>query len=42
MWYRLELIDLSGTKEIKKGNYRNYRKYRYYIKEYKSKRKTKE
>jgi len=42
MWYRPKLINLSGTKEMKKGNYRNYNKYRYYIKEYKSKKKTKE
>jgi len=35
-------MDLSGTKEIKKENYKNYGKYRYYIKEYRSKKKTKE
>jgi len=35
-------MDLSGTKEIKKGNCRNYSKYKYYIKEYRSKKKTKE
>jgi len=35
-------MDLSGTKEIRKGNYRNCRKYRYYIRECRSKRKTKE
>ena len=35
-------MDLSGTKETKKGNYKKCRKYRYYIKEYRSKRKTKE
>ena len=42
MWYRLELIDLSSTKEIKKRNYRNCGKYKYYIKECRSKKKTKE
>jgi len=42
MWYRLELINLSGTKEIKKGNCRNYRKHKYYIRECRSKKKTKE
>ena len=42
MWYRLKLIDLSGTKEIKKENYRNYKKYRHYIREYRSKKKIKE
>jgi len=41
MWYRLELIDLSSTKEIKKGNCRNCGKYKYYIREYKSKKKIK-
>jgi len=35
-------MDLSGIKEIKKRNYRNCGKYKYYIKEYKSKKKTKE
>jgi len=34
-------MDLSGTKEIKKGNYRNCEKYRYYIREYRSKKKIK-
>jgi len=34
-------MDLSGTKEIKKGNCRNYGKYRYYIRECRSKKKTK-
>jgi len=34
-------MDLSGTKEVKKGNYRNCGKYKYYIKEYRSKKKTK-
>jgi len=38
----LELIDLSGTKETKKGNYRKYGKYRYYVKECRSKKKTEE
>jgi len=35
-------MDLSGTKEAKKGNCRNCGKYKHYIKEYKSKKKTKE
>jgi len=35
-------MDLSGTKEAKKGNCRKYRKYKYYIKKYRSKKKTKE
>jgi len=35
-------MDLSGTKEAKKGNCRNCRKYRHYIREYKSKKKTEE
>jgi len=35
-------MDLSGTKEARKENYRKYGKYRYYIKEYKSKKKTEE
>jgi len=35
-------MDLSGTKEVKKENYRKCGKYRYYIKEYRSKKKTKE
>jgi len=35
-------MDLSGIKEIKKGNCRNYGKYKYYIKEYRNKKKTKE
>jgi len=35
-------MDLSGTREAKKGNCRNYRKYRYYIKECRSKKKTEE
>jgi len=35
-------MDLSGTKEVKKGNYKKYRKYRYYIRDYRSKKKTKE
>jgi len=42
MWYGPELIDLSGTKEMKKGNCRNCRKNKYYIREYRSKKKTKE
>jgi len=42
MWYRLELIDLSGTKEIKKGNYRNCGKYKHYIRECRSKKKIEE
>jgi len=35
-------MDLSGTKEAKKGNCRKCKKYRYYVKEYRSKKKTKE
>jgi len=35
-------MDLSGTKEAKKGNYRKCGKYRYYIKECRSKKKTEE
>jgi len=35
-------MDLSGTKEAKRGNCRKCGKYRYYVKEYRSKKKTKE
>jgi len=35
-------MDLSGIKEVKKGNCRKYGKYKYYIKNCRSKRKTKE
>jgi len=35
-------MDLSGIKEAKKGNCRKYKKYRYYIREYRSKKKTEE
>jgi len=33
-------MDLSGTKEAKKGNCRKCGKYRYYTREYKNKKKT--
>jgi len=35
-------MDLSGTKEAKKGSCKKYGKYRHYIKEYRGKKKTKE
>jgi len=35
-------MDLSGTKEAKKGNCRKCGKYKHYIKECRSKRKTEE
>jgi len=35
-------MDLSGTREIKKENYRNYGKYKYYTRECRSKKKTEE
>jgi len=35
-------MDLSGTKEAKRGNCRKYGKYKYYIKECRSKKKTEE
>jgi len=33
-------MDLSSTKEIKKGNCKNCGKYKYYTREYRSKKKT--
>jgi len=35
-------MDLSGIKEMKKRNYKICRKYKYYIRECRSKKKTKE
>ena len=34
-------MDLSGTKEVKKGTCKNCKKPRHYIKDYKSKKKPK-
>jgi len=39
---RLEPIDLSSTKEIKRVTYRKYRKFRHYTNNYKNGRKPKE